>query len=109
MPELDSEIWFARKTGRTIVGGRKVVSLLMMGEERPKMILIASNAPEQQRKRIEYLARLSGTPTLLYEEGSLRLGKAIHKPFFVSALAILDEGESKILQQVSREQVDQNG
>ncbi|HDD69275.1 MAG TPA: 50S ribosomal protein L30e [Candidatus Korarchaeota archaeon] len=97
MPELDSEIWLARKTGRVEMGIKKVRRLLVTGNEKPKLVILATNIDEDTRAELEYLAKLSGVPVLLYEAGSLQLGRALHKPFFVSAVAILDQGESSIL------------
>ena len=100
MPELDSEIWLARKTGKVIMGVKNVRRLLLRGNEKPKLIILANNIDEGSRAELEYLAKLSQIPVLLYKDGSLQLGRALHKPFFVSAAAILDQGESSILEMV---------
>jgi large subunit ribosomal protein L30e len=100
VPELDSEIWLARKTGRVVMGIKNVKRLLVTGNEKPKLIILAANIDEEVRAELEYLAKLSKVPVLLYEDGSLQLGRALHKPFFVSAAAILDQGESSILEMV---------
>ncbi len=100
MSELDSEIWLARKTGRIIMGLKKVRRLLLAGNEKPKLIILANNIDEEARAELGYLAKLSQVPVLVYEQGSLQLGRALHKPFFVSVAAILDQGESSILEMV---------
>ncbi len=97
MPELDSEIWLARKTGKVIMGLKGVRRLLLAGNEKPKLIILASNINKEAKAEIKYLAKLSNVPVLVYDKGSLQLGRALHKPFFVSAAAILDPGESSIL------------
>lgn len=101
MPELDKEIWLAYSTGRVLIGARKVIRLLKTGTEKPKLIVLAKNAPESIRKEIEYLAQMAGVPVIFHEGGSLSLGRAMRKPFFVSAAAIMEEGESSILEVVS--------
>ncbi len=101
MPDLDKEIWLAYSTGRVLIGARKVVRLLKTGTEKPKLVVLAKNAPESIRKEIEYLAQMAGVPVIFHEGGSLSLGRAMRKPFFVSAAAIMEEGESSILEVVS--------
>ncbi len=101
MPELDKEIWLAYSTGKVLIGARKVIRLLKTGTEKPKLIVLAKNAPESIRKEIEYLAQMADVPVIYHEGGSLSLGRAMRKPFFVSAAAIMDEGESSILEVVS--------
>ncbi|MDK2464566.1 MAG: 50S ribosomal protein L30e [Candidatus Korarchaeota archaeon] len=101
MPDLDKEIWLAYSTGRVLIGARKVIRLLKAGTEKPKLVVLAKNAPESIRKEIEYLAQMAGVPVIFHEGGSLSLGRAMRKPFFVSAAAIMEEGESSILEVVS--------
>ena len=47
---------------------------------------------------VEYLAKISGVPLHQYSGKSIDMGRAFKKPFFVSAAAIMNEGESRILE-----------
>jgi len=99
--DLDREIWLAYSTGKVIVGARKVIRQLKTGNEKPKVIILANNAPEALRKEIEYLAHLTGVPVIIHDGGSLGLGRAMRKPFFVAAAAVMEEGESSITEVVT--------
>jgi large subunit ribosomal protein L30e len=58
------------------------------------MVVIAGNCPEN------YRASLTSKTSLFvhtYDGSSVQLGKACGKPFMVSALAIVDPGESDLL------------
>lgn len=102
--DLESELYLALKSGKVLLGARRVVKRLKSGEN-PKLVVIASNAPEHLRRELEYLSRLAGIPLYRYQGRSLELGRAFKKPFFVSAAAIIDEGESKILDLVGGKEV----
>ncbi|MEM3371431.1 MAG: 50S ribosomal protein L30e [Candidatus Korarchaeum sp.] len=100
--DVESELYLALKSGKVLIGARKVIKRLKSGEN-PKLVVIASNTPEQLKKEIEYLSKLSGVPLYRYQGKSLDLGRAFKKPFFVAAAAIVEEGESRILDLISKE------
>ncbi len=96
MADLSREVWLAYTTGTVVYGARKVIRLLKTGKERPKLVILAKNAPEEARLEIQHLCSVAGVP-LLTHGGSLDLGRMLRKPFFVSVLAVMDPGESSIL------------
>ena len=56
------------------------------------------SSPETARKTTEHrLPSQTGLFIYTYEGSSVQLGKACGKPFMVSALAIVDPGESDLL------------
>jgi large subunit ribosomal protein L30e len=83
------------KTGTYILGARKSIRAVATGKA--KMLIIASNARPDLRERALYLAKLSGVPVYVYPGTSIDLGVAAGKPFRVSMIAVIDEGESQIL------------
>jgi large subunit ribosomal protein L30e len=58
------------------------------------MIILAKNSQEALQKLV---SQKEGIPVYIFEGSSMQLGKACGKPFLVSALAIVDPGESDIL------------
>jgi len=56
-----------------------------------KLVVIASNCPD------ESISRAEGVKVIRFSGNNMELGAACGKPFSVSALAILDPGESNIL------------
>ena len=82
----------AIKTGEVILGQNKTEQCI--NEGRAQMVVIAGNCPENYRGS---LTSQTGLFVYTYEGSSVQLGKACGKPFMVSALAIVDPGESDLL------------
>jgi len=101
--EIDKSLAIAVKTGKILFGSNLTIKSAMSGKVR--LIIIASNCPEDKRERIEYYCKLSNIPLIVYPGSSLDLGSACGKPFLVSALAIRDPGDSDILKFAGGENV----
>lgn len=98
MVDLPRELQTTLKTGKVIIGSRRTLRSLINGE--PKLVIVSRNAPENIRKDVEVYAKLSGVPIYVFPGTSWDLGAMCNKPFMVSVLAILDPGESSILEMV---------
>ena len=96
MKELKQKIRNAIQTGEVTVGSKLVIKVLLKGEV--KLVIISEDCPIEVKERILYYSRLSEVPCYPTKGGSLDLGMACAKPFPVSALAIINEGESNILE-----------
>ncbi len=92
---LERELRNLVKTGKVYLGVKQTIKSLMHGKS--KLVIIAENIPPEYRHRIEYYAKLSNIPIIVYKGSSVDLGLAIGKPFRVSAMAVIDEGSSRIL------------
>jgi large subunit ribosomal protein L30e len=82
----------AIKTGEVILGQNKTEHCI--NEGRAQMVVIAGNCPENYK---ESLTSKTDLFVYTYEGSSVQLGKACGKPFMVSALAVVDPGESDLL------------
>ena len=96
---FERELGNLLKTGRYIIGSKKGLKALMRGEA--KMVILASNAPPEVRKRVEYYAKLSNTPVYLFRGTNVDLGVVAGKPFRISMIVVIDEGSSRILELAS--------
>lgn len=76
-------------TGKVILGSRRVRRAAK--EKRARLIVLASNCPDADLKG------LTGVKVHTFPGTNVELGAACGKPFAVSAVAIVDPGESKIL------------
>lgn len=101
MKDIKKDIRSVIKTGRICIGSKSVISSLLTGN--PKLILISSNCPSDIRERIIYYSKLSNIHYHIAKEGGLELGSVCGKPFPVSALGVIDEGESNILMEFKKE------
>jgi large subunit ribosomal protein L30e len=62
-----------------------------------KMIILASNCPQDIKDDIEYYCKLSKVPVMTYKGASMDLAEVCNKPFIISALSIRETGDSEIL------------
>jgi large subunit ribosomal protein L30e len=95
MKDIRSDLGMVIKTGKVDLGENKVLSALLTGS--PKLVLISGNCPNELKERVVYYSMLSATPCHTAEENSIEVGSVCGKPFPVSVLAVMDEGESNIL------------
>jgi large subunit ribosomal protein L30e len=93
---LERELRNLVKTGKVYLGVKESLKALKLG--RAKLVIMAENIPPEYRSRIEYYAKLSNTPIIVYKGTSIDLGLAVGKPFRVSTITVIDEGTSRILE-----------
>ncbi len=94
--DLGFQLKMAMRTGKVNIGFRTSEKSVMNG--RAKLVIVASNAPERIRKRMEVLAKAFNVPLYVFEGTSLELGELIGRPHFVAVIAVEDPGESSILE-----------
>ncbi|MDO5845820.1 MAG: 50S ribosomal protein L30e [Methanocorpusculum sp.] len=82
----------ALKTGNVILGHNSVEKII--AENKAQLVIIAANAPEKVRAMI---ANHENIPLYEFSGSSRQLGKECGRDHMVSVLAILDAGESDIL------------
>ena len=91
LPPLEVVLRHIMRTGRVIIGSRKTLKYVKLG--RVKVVVAASNLPTDLKSDLEYYARLSGIPIVVFPGTNYDLGTAIGKPFSVAMLGIMDPGQ----------------
>lgn len=93
----NKEINVAVKTGKTILGTKKVIQQLSMGKL--KLLIMAKNTPAKIVDDIRILNNCLEIPVPIFisKSSSWDLGSVCAKPFWVATVGILDEGDSSIL------------
>ena len=76
----------AMRRGNTIFGFRRSMKFLKMN--RGKMVIIAENMPEDMRKDIEYLCKISKTKVKIFKGSSKDLGIICGKPYPITTVVI---------------------
>lgn len=99
MIDFNRQIAIALKTGKIELGSRSAASAAKLG--RAKLIILSSNCPEKET--IVRDAQGSGVPTHIYKGTSMDLGSVCGKPFIVSAVIVMEPGDSEILRLAERE------
>ncbi|MHA2186961.1 MAG: 50S ribosomal protein L30e [Candidatus Thorarchaeota archaeon] len=92
---LTQMIASAVSTGKCKVGAKSSIDALKSGEA--KIVVIAANCPTEEREDLERFAELSSIKMQVFEGTSWDLGETVGKPFMVSAIAVIEPGDSKIL------------
>jgi large subunit ribosomal protein L30e len=89
--DFNASLRKAVKTGTVFLGQNKTRECIEEGKAR--LLVVAKNSPES----VKNIVKDTETPVYVYEGSSVQLGKACGMPYVVSALAVIEPGESDIL------------
>jgi|Deesub1362A_J573_1020465.scaffolds.fasta_scaffold00352_20 large subunit ribosomal protein L30e len=89
--EVEKALRKALKTGKVNLGSRGTIKALKSGEA--KLVLIANNCPEEIKNEI----KSHDIPVLEFRGTNTELGAVCGKPHSVASLAVIEPGESEIL------------
>lgn len=92
---LNQPIASAVSTGKCTIGAKSSIDSIKRGEA--KLVVVAANCPKDEVEDIERYAELSNTKVKVFEGTSWDLGEVVGKPFMVSAIAVIEPGNSNIL------------
>jgi large subunit ribosomal protein L30e len=85
-------------SGKVVFGRDSVKKICLNGGA--KLVVVAKNCPVEAKNDVERFCSLSEIKLIVFEGSSLNLGVACGKPFPVSALAVMEAGNSEILKEV---------
>ncbi|NLA38379.1 MAG: 50S ribosomal protein L30e [Methanomicrobiales archaeon] len=89
--DFNASLRKAVKTGTVFLGRNKTRECIEEGKA--KLVVMAKNSPESVKNIVKEI----DIPVYVYEGSSVQLGKACGMPYVVSALAVIEPGESDIL------------
>jgi len=90
--DFNASLRRAIKTGDVLLGQNKTEKCIESGKA--QIVVVAANCPATF---MQSMKTKEGLFIHTFEGSSVALGKACGKPFMVSALAVIDPGESDIL------------
>ncbi|MFX0029840.1 MAG: 50S ribosomal protein L30e [Candidatus Hermodarchaeota archaeon] len=95
--DVDTNIRVAYKTGKIIYGKNNVLKYLRNASF--KMIIIANNCPADLVNQLNYYVSLMKDKMYIhkYKGSSWDLGLTCAKPYMISVIGIINEGDSDIL------------
>ncbi len=95
--DIDMNLRVGFKTGKFIFGKKQVLRHLR--NDSFKMILLSNNCPTELEKQLNYYVSLMKDKIYIhrYKGSSWDLGLALAKPYMISILGILQEGDSNLL------------
>lgn len=98
MVDLGNALLTVVKTGKVVFGLKETFSEVERG--RVKMVVLASNCPEEKFDKLIQKSNMSNTPVYIYPGSGFDLGVDCAKPFSVLSIAIRETGDSEILKLV---------
>ena len=96
MAGFDQELRTAYKTGKITLGTKTSIKNLKMGKT--KLVIISRNTDPNVKEDVQYYASMSKTLVYKYDGTSHELGMLLGKPFPIQVLAVLDAGDSHIME-----------
>jgi len=95
--DIDTNIKVAYKTGKIVYGKNQVLRILRKNPF--KMLIIANNCPKELESQFNYYNSLMKNQLFIYKYkgSSWDLGLACAKPYMISVIGIIDQGDSDLL------------
>lgn len=90
--DFNTSLRRAIKTGKVILGQNETKENIE--QKKAQLVVVAANCPKEF---VEYLSGNDQVKAHTFPGSSVQLGRACGKPFMVSALAVVEAGESDIL------------
>lgn len=100
MVDISRALRTAAKTGSVELGLKETTEAVT--GETAKAVVLSRNLPENARADLLAEAEDHQIPVVEFQGTNVELGPALGQPFAVSTAAILDPGESEILQAAKR-------
>lgn len=93
--DIQKSIRMASDTGNVLFGHNSSVQLIT--QSKPKIVLIAKNVPQDIMIEVTKKCKLAEVPYYIFEGTSMELGSICGKPYPISVMSVLEEGDSDIL------------
>ena len=97
MADLASNIRLAVDSGKVALGVNKVMDSLR--DNKAKLVVAAMTNRKDILEDVQHVTGISNTKIVMFNGNSMELGAVCGKPFSVSVLSVIDEGNSKILEE----------
>ncbi len=94
--DVSEELRKVESTGDIIIGSNQTIDATE--SEKSKLTILSTTCPRIVEERLRKIAKKKEIPLYFYSKGSEDLGLALGKPFLVSAVAVIDPGDSRVLE-----------
>ncbi|MEA2071083.1 MAG: 50S ribosomal protein L30e [Asgard group archaeon] len=96
--DLNREIQIIARTGRKEYGIKRTIKAAKLGSA--KLIILAQNCMSTEREKIEYYSSIADIPVVTFAGSGYEFGALCGRGHVVSAMAVSDTGDSKILRRL---------
>ena len=95
MGDLNNDVRIAVDTGKVSLGHRSVVRAI--SEDSAKVIIVAEKGKKEMVDDIMHMCKVADVKVIKFAGGSADLGAVCGKPYSVNSLAVIDPGNSDII------------
>ncbi|MCL4375856.1 50S ribosomal protein L30e [Candidatus Marsarchaeota archaeon] len=95
MVDLNSDIRLATGTGKVAIGYKDTVR--MINKNGLKAVILAVKGKKEIVEDITHVCSIAGVRIIRFEGNSIELGTVCGKPYSVNSIGIMEEGNSRIL------------
>ncbi|KAG9393781.1 Ribosomal protein L30e [Carpediemonas membranifera] len=95
LESINSRLQLVTKSGKFALGYKQTLKAMRAGEA--KLVIVAANCPALRKSELEYYGMLARVPVEHYTGTNTDLGTACGRYFRIGTMAILDQGDSDIL------------
>ncbi len=99
--DLERSIRLAVDSGKVTLGSQRSIQHALRGDG--KLVIVASNCPESAAEDLKHYCALSDIRLVKFKGTSIELGTVCGKPFPVSALCVIEAGDSDIFDAAASE------
>ena len=96
MADIANDIRLAVDSGKAALGINSVIDSIK--NDTAKLLVVASKNRGDNVQDIAHMAKISNIRVVMFDGTSMELGALCGKPFSVSAVSIIEQGNSKILE-----------
>ena len=93
---LNTKLGLVFRSGKAVLGFKSTLKAIRTGDA--KLIILSSNCPTLRKAQIEYYAHLAKIKIVFYNGNNIALGTACGRFHRCSTLAVIEQGDSDILQ-----------
>ncbi len=95
LADLNNDVRLAVDTGKVSFGHREV--LRAINSSSAKTVIVAEKGKKSLVEDINHICKVAGVRLIGFRGSSMELGTVCGKPYSVNSLAVLDAGNSNIL------------
>jgi large subunit ribosomal protein L30e len=98
LSDVNRELQKMISSGKVLIGSKGAIKALRGREKGAKIVIHASNCPEEIKEELKEMDKEGDEKNTVYEypSNSLELGLACGKPYSIASLCIMDAGKSEI-------------
>jgi large subunit ribosomal protein L30e len=95
MADLNNDLRLAVDTGSVVLGTEETTKAI--SGNRAKLVVVSAKGKADAVADIAHLCNVAGVKMLKFKGSSMELGTVCGKPYSINSLAVIEAGNSKIL------------